>query len=189
MKRVSVLLIVCLAVSACATAPTPTLVPAAGATATALPPSPVPAATLAPPVATPVPQSTSAASVRTLYPAPTNPIKATLVHTEVSPLGYVTEWSVDSWFDNPNPPLGSQVVFSGSLLRNGMWSGGDMTATWVQGGEAQACNVIMIYQRGICVIPVVDFEPGVYVPITYTIRYGELEFAGHNGFTPTLSSP
>jgi hypothetical protein len=184
MKRLSVLLIVSLALSGCATAPTPTLVPVAPATATALSPSPVPAATLAP-----VPQSTVPSPVRTLYPAPTNPIKATLVHTQVSPLGFVTEWSVDSWFDNPNPPLGSQVVFSGSLLRNGMWSGGIMTARWMQGGEMQVCNVIMIYQRGICVIQVRDFDPGVYVPITYTINYAPgLDFTGYNGFTPTLGS-
>lgn len=187
MNRLSILLMVCLALSACAPPATPA--PAPAPTATQPKPSPVPTASPVPPVATPVPQSTGASPVRTLYPAPTNPIKATLVATEVSPLGFVTEWSVDSWFENPNPPMGSRVVFNGSLLRNGTWSGGIMTANWLQGGEMQQCDVIVIYQRGICIFPVTDFEPGVYVRITYTIRYNDMRFTGHNGFTPTLQSP
>jgi len=173
MKQLSILLTLCLCLSACAPAATPTPIPA-------------PTATQAPPPATPVPQSTGPSPSRTIYPAPTNLIKATLVHTQVSPLGFVTAWSVDSWFENPNPPIGSRAAFSGSLLRNGLWSGGDMTATWMKGDELQVCKSIVIYQRGICTFDVIGYEPGVYVPITYTIRLMDMDFTGHNGFTPTL---
>ncbi len=184
MKQLPILIALVVLLSACAPAATPTRVPPTLQPQPTAPTSPPPSATSVPPTATTAPVST-VAPVRTLYPAPTNPIKATLVYTEVSPLGFVHEWSVDAWFDNPNPPMGSNVTLSGSLLHNGLWTGGgQMYAYWTQGGELQVCSVLVIYQRGICTFPVTGFEPGVYVPITYTFRHEGREYTGYTGFTP-----
>ena len=107
------------------------------------------------------------------------------MYTEISPLGFVQEYSVDAWFDNPNPPMGSNVTLSASLLHNGLWTGGGtMWAYWMQNGALQVCSSIVIYQRGICTIPVRGFEPGVYVPITYTFHQDAREYTGYTGFTP-----
>jgi hypothetical protein len=171
MRLLPILIVFALLLSACAPAATPTPVPPVA--------TPVP-----PPAATTAPVST-AAPVRTLYPAPTNLIKATVVYTEVSPLGFVHEYSVDAWFDNPNPSMGSNVTLSASLLHNGLWTGGGtMWAYWVQGGELQSCSSIVIYQRGICTIAVRGFEIGVYVPVTYTFYTDGREYTGYTGFTP-----
>lgn len=185
MKSLLVLILVALLLGACAPAGTATPAPALNTPSpTAQPPSP--------PTATPVPASSpapvsTAEPVRTLYPAPTNLIPATLVATEVSPLGFVHEYSVDAWFDNPDPPLGSNVILSMSLLHNGIWAGGGtVTAQWVQDGELRTCSSLVIYQRGICTIPVTGFEPGVYVPITYTFNHDGKFYTGYTGFTPRL---
>lgn len=179
MKILLTCVVLALILAGCAPPPMPT--PVAAAT-----PAPQPTATAVPlpPTATSAPTMTPHPS-RTIYPAPTNPIPATVVHTEISPLGFVQEWSVDAWFDNPNPPMGSNVTLSASLLKNGLWTGGmQMYAHWVQGGELKECSVLVIYQRGICTIPVEGFEPGVYVPVTYTFHYGGRDFTGYAGFTP-----
>jgi len=179
MRQLSVLLLFALLLSACAPAATPTPL-VQPVTPTPLPPT----ATAAPaPAATAAPESTPAA-VRTLYPAPTIPIVATLVATEVSPLGYVHEYYVDAWWDNPNPPMGSNTTLSASLLHNGLWSGGWITFYWVQDGELQSFREIVIYQRGILTIPVTGFTPGVYVPVTYTFDLDDRYYTGYTGFTP-----
>ncbi len=179
MRQISVLTLLALLLIACApaAAPTPVAQPEA--------PTPLaPTATAAPvPAATAVPEST-AAPVRTLYPAPTIPIVATLVATEVSPLGYVHEYYVDAWWENPNPPMGSNATLSASLLHNGLWSGGWVTFYWVQNGELNSLREIVIYQRGILTIPVTGFEPGVYVPVTYTFDLSDRFYTGYTGFTP-----
>jgi hypothetical protein len=181
MRLLSVLTLLALLLIACAPAATPTLVPATvqPAAPTPLPPT----ATAVAPAATAVPQST-AAPVRTLYPAPKIPIVATLVATEVSPLGYVHEYYVDAWWEDPNPPMGSNATLSASLLHNGLWSGGWVTFHWVQNGELQSFREIVIYQRGILTIPVTGFEPGVYVPVTYTFELDGKFYTGYAGFTP-----
>jgi len=183
MRRLLVWILLPLLLCACmGSVPTripPTLQPESGE-----PAPPAPTATPAPPAATAAPVST-AAPVRTLYPAPTIPIRATLVATEVSPLGFVHEYYVDAWFDNPTPPMGSNVTLSVSLLHNGLWSGGTVWFYWVQDGELQSFSEILIYQRGILTLPVEGFEPGVYVPITYTILPDSAHvFTAYTGFTP-----
>jgi hypothetical protein len=183
-KQLSMLVALVLLLSACAPAATPTAVPPTLQPRPAAPTSRAPIATAVPPTATTAPVST-VAPVRTLYPAPTNPIKATLVATEVSPLGFVHEYYVDAWFDNPNPAMGSNVTLSVSLLHNGLWGGGaTVWFYWVQGGEPRSFMSIVIYQRGILTIPVTGFEPGVYVPITYTFHSDDKLFTGYTGFTP-----
>ena len=185
MRPLSFLIVLALLLSACAPAAVPTRIPPTmqpqPAGPTPLPPAATP---VPPPTATAAPVST-AAPVRTLYPAPTNPIRATLVATEVSPLGFVHEYSVDAWFEDPSPRMGSNVTLSVSLLHNGLWSGGSTVwFYWVQGGEPQSFMSIVIYQRGILTIPVEGFEPGVYVPITYTFHSDERLYTGYTGFTP-----
>jgi len=182
MRLRSALILIALLLNACAPAATPTPVaPTVPPPApTALPPTSTPAPA---PVATAAPQST-AAPVRTLYPAPTIPIVATLVATTVSPLGYVHEYYVDAWWENPNPPMGSNAILSASLLHNGLWAGGWVTFYWVQDGELQSFREIVIYQRGILTIPVTGFEVGVYVPVTYTFEFQDQWISGYTGFTP-----
>jgi len=181
MRTLSMVIVFAVVLTACSPAATPTVARPTDAPA----PTPLaPTATAVPsPVATAVPLST-AAPVRTLYPAPTIPIKATLVATEVSPLGYVHEYYVDAWWDNPEPPMGSNATLSASLLHNGLWSGGCITFYWVQDGQPQSFRSIVIYQRGILTLPVTGFEPGVYVPITYTFELDDKLFTGYTGFTP-----
>ena len=186
MRTLSVLMVIALLLSACAPTATPTSVPTAvSADQTPVPTPLPPTATAVPvPTATTAPLSTTVPA-RTLYPAPTNLIPATLVATEISPLGFVHTYSVDAWFDNPNPPMGSNVTLSASLLHNGVWGGNRITFYWVQDGEAQTLSEIVIYQRGILTLPVTGFEPGVYVPITYTFMFDDgRTFTGYTGFTP-----
>jgi len=182
MRLSCVLILLAVLLSACAPA-APTPVPPTLSAEPAGPTPLAPTATSVPaPTATAAPSST-AAPARTLYPAPTIPIKATLVATEVSPLGYVHEYYVD-WFDNLEPPMGSNVTLSASLLHNGLWAGGLVCFYWVQDGEPQSFGEIVIYQRGILTIPVTGFEPNVYVPITYTFNLDGKFYTGYTGFTP-----
>lgn len=187
MKRLSILIVIVLLVTACAggVLPTPTRIPPTMQPEPAAPTPLAPTATAVSPTETTAAPASTGVPLRTLYPAPTNLIKATLVATEISPLGFVHEYYVDAWWENPDPPMGSRTTLSVSLLHNGMWSGGSTVwFYWVQDGEPQSFMSIVIYQRGILTLPVTGFEPGVYVPITYTFHSGDKLYTGYTGFTP-----
>lgn len=98
--------------------------------------------------------------------------------------GYVDTYFVDPNLDDVTPALGERVTVRARLIKNGVRLGGmPARVTWVQGGEEQSCDFLPLYLNG-CTIEVRDFESGVYVPVTVTMRYHGMVFVGYSGFTP-----
>lgn len=183
--RPVVLLILCVALSGCSPQAAPaTAVPPTPAavvpTATPLPPA-VAAATPAPFVVTgnlsmPLPEST-----------PPPPITgAQFYGYHVTPLGFIEYYHMDAWWEpTDKPPAGSKTTLNVSLIKNGeLWLGGDIHAEWWKGDELQTDDMIVIYQRGIIDIYTDGYQPGVFVPVTATIKYLHRDYAVHTGFTP-----
>jgi hypothetical protein len=97
--------------------------------------------------------------------------------------GFVDTYFVDPGLDDPTPPLGGRVTLRARLIKNGVRLSGITHVSWVQGGERQSCDLFPVYLSG-CMIEVRDFTPGVFVPVTVTIRYLDMVFTGYSGFTP-----
>ncbi|MGC8785852.1 MAG: hypothetical protein ACP5Q1_00310 [Anaerolineae bacterium] len=92
---------------------------------------------------------------------------------------------LDLWVDDPTPPLNSFVTVRGSILRNGVRLGGlVMRATYPTKESFSSCDVLIIYGAGVCTLPVKDYAPGVFVPITVTFEYDGVRYTGQTGFTP-----
>lgn len=92
---------------------------------------------------------------------------------------------LDLWVDNPTPPLNSFVTVRGSIIRNGVRLGGlVMHATYPTKEGAVSCDSLIIYGAGVCTIPVRDYTPGAFVPITVTFDYDGVRYTGQTGFTP-----
>ena len=77
-------------------------------------------------------------------------------------------FEVVTWFDNPDPILGSRVIFYGSLLNDGVHLGGmAMRATWPDENQERGvpnCSVQVIYGSGVCIIETEGFQAGGFVP-------------------------
>jgi len=115
---------------------------------------------------------------------PTPPARASPVYTMTTSSGYVDVYVVDPGLDDPAPPPGGRVSVRARLIKNRVRVGGMSTeVTWIQGGELQVCTFFPVYLSG-CVIEVRGFAPGVYVPVTVTMRYNGMVFTGYSGFTP-----
>ena len=176
MKLVSVLLMGALLLGACG--PGGPVAPAGTATA-----GPLSGQTSAPTAATPTP-----APVAPVQTAPSLPASAAVqvspVYSVADALGYVDTYLVDPGLDDPNPPPGGRVVLRAKLIKNGLrlWFA-PTHVTWMQGGELQVCDFLPMYLAG-CTIDVLDFAPGVFVPVTLTMRYNGMVFTGYTGFTP-----
>ena len=81
--------------------------------------------------------------------------------------------------------MNSTQIVRGSLIKNGVFLGGMvMRATWQDNSGPRQCDVLVIYQMGICYIDVKSFRPGQYVPINIEFTYLDQEFRGQTGFTP-----
>jgi hypothetical protein len=97
-------------------------------------------------------------------------------------------FAVEAWVDNPTPTQDSQVIVFGSLIKSGVYLGGIMMqAVWADETQERGvpnCDVLVTYGRGVCAVPVKDYEPGAFVPITVTFKYEGSTFVGHTGFTP-----
>ena len=92
---------------------------------------------------------------------------------------------VDCWVEPPEPALGSDVTVHMNLLNYDVPINGALTETnWIQNGARQLCITQVQYDLGSCVIDVVGFEPGVYVPVTVSVDYIGWTFLGYTGFTP-----
>lgn len=96
-------------------------------------------------------------------------------------------FKVVAWVDNPTPHPGEQVNLSGSLIKNGIYLGGMMMhAAWPDKSQERGvpnCKVLVIYQRGVCIIETGDYQPGEYVPVTIMFVYNDKTFTGETGFT------
>lgn len=188
MRRLLSLLLLCALLAGCSPAATPT--------ATALPPPPpaLPTATPLPAQPAAVPTATPSAilvtgdtSVPLPKETPPPPIKGAQFHSyHVTPLGFIEYYYMDAWWEPSDKiPVGDKAFLSVSLIKNNsLWLGGDMYAEWWKGNEKQTCDVIVIYQRGICEIYNDGYDPGVFVPITATIHYLDRYYTIHTGFTP-----
>jgi hypothetical protein len=97
------------------------------------------------------------------------------------------QFEVIAWVDNPTPALGERVNLSGSLIKNGVYLGGMMMqATWPDQDQERGvpnCNVLVIYQRGVCIIETEGFTAGEYVPVTVKFVYKDQTYTGQTGFT------
>ena len=187
-KRVVFVALLCTLVAACA--------PQAGPTPTAPPRATVVEPTAAPKSAQPTPAPVVASlpfvvTGNTAVPLPENtplpPIKgATFYGYHITPLGYVEYYHMDAWWvPTDKPPVGTKTNLSVSLIKNGeLWLGGDIHAEWWKGDELQTSDMIVIYQRGIIDVYTDGYEPGVYVPVTATIKYLGRDYTVHTGFTP-----
>lgn len=92
---------------------------------------------------------------------------------------------LDLWVDDPTPPLNSFVTVRGSIIRNGVRLGGlVMRATYPTKEGVVSCDSLIIYGAGVCTLPVRDYTPGVFVPITVTFDYEGVRYIGQTGFTP-----
>ena len=106
------------------------------------------------------------------------------VYTVTAAAGYVDTYSVNPGLDDPTPPVGGQVVARARLIKNGVRLGGmRIEVQWMQGSELQVCTFLPVYQSG-CIIAVRDMAPGVFVPVTVTVRYNGMTLVGYSGFTP-----
>ncbi len=96
-------------------------------------------------------------------------------------------FEVVAWVDNPTPAQGEQVNLSGSLIKNGVYLGGMMMqATWPDKTQERGmpnCNVLVIYQRGVCIIETEGFTAGEYVPVTVKFVYKDQTYTGQTSFT------
>jgi hypothetical protein len=141
------------------------------------------------PVGRPTPDAKSALAGVIPSPSPTAPVQASAVraspvYTVTEAAGYVDTYLVDPGLDDPTPPLGGRVNVRAKLIKNGLrlWFA-PTQVTWMQGGEPQLCEFLPLYLAG-CIIEVRAFVPGVYVPVTVTMRYQGMVFTGYAGFTP-----
>ena len=95
---------------------------------------------------------------------------------------------VDAWVDNPTPSRNDKVILLGTLTMNGLYLGGIMmTATWPDKTQSRGtpnCYVMVLYQRGVCVIDASKFPAGEFVPIHISFEYRGQQFSGDTGFTP-----
>lgn len=101
---------------------------------------------------------------------------------------FVDHFQVEAWVNDPTPDRDDRVIVSGSLIKNGVYLGGMMMqATWPdetqQHGEPN-CNVLVIYQRGVCVIEAGQFPPGEFVPVHISFLYQDVIYSADTGFTP-----
>jgi hypothetical protein len=89
--------------------------------------------------------------------------------------------------DNATPGHGDVVNLSGSLIKNGVYLGGMMMqATWPDKDQERGipnCNVLVIYQRGICIIETKDMPVGEFIPVTIKFVYNDQTFSAQTGFT------
>ena len=188
MRRHLALVLLCVLLVGCA--------PKASPTATAVPPAPTaaPTATAVPPQPTEVPAATPLpfvvtgnTSIALPEATPPPPIKGAWFYGyHITPMGFIEYYHMDSWWEPADKfPMGSKAFLSVSLIKNSsLWLGGDMYAEWWKGDEKQTCDVIVIYQRGICEFYADGYEPGVFVPVTATIHYLDRYYTLHTGFTP-----
>lgn len=111
-------------------------------------------------------------------------VQSSPVYTVTEATGYVDTYSVEPGLDDPTPRLGGRVIVRAKLIKNGfrLWFA-PTHVTWMQGGELQLCDFLPMYLAG-CTIEVRDFAPGVFVPVTVTMRYQDMAFMGYTGFTP-----
>jgi hypothetical protein len=158
MKPVAFLLVLCLLLTSCARGTVPAM----------------PTTTI-----TPNPQPTTAPSL-----TPTNQsLPLPQPNVTLHPDGARIE--LDLWVDDPTPPLNSFVTVRGSIIRNGVRLGGlVMRATYPTKEGLSSCDVLVIYGAGVCTLPVKDYTPGVFVPITVTFDYDGIRYTGQTGFTP-----
>ncbi len=179
MKILSVLVMLALLLSACApaTPSAPVRAPTAG-----IAPREASAPTGVIPTSPPITPVQTLAGLPTAGATPA--VQSSPVYTVTEALGYVDTYFVDPGLDDPTPPLGGRVLVRARLIKNGVRLGGIMArVTWMEGGALQLCDFLPLYQNG-CVIEVRDFVPGVWVPVTVTMRYQGMVFTGHSGFTP-----
>ena len=117
------------------------------------------------------------------------PVATTVTRVAPTPtLFHTAIFEVVTWFDNPEPKLGSRVILYGSLLKDGVYLGGmAMRATWPDESQERGvpnCSVQVIYGSGVCNIETAGFQPGEYVPIIVTFEYQGKVYSGQTGFTP-----
>jgi hypothetical protein len=97
-------------------------------------------------------------------------------------------FEIVTWFDNPEPELGSRVILYGSLIKDGVHLGGmAMRATWSDENLERGvpnCSVQVIYGSGVCIIETAAFQSGEYIPITVSFEYQGRIYSGQTGFTP-----
>lgn len=97
-------------------------------------------------------------------------------------------FEVVTWFDNPEPKLGSRVILYGSLIKDGVHLGGmAMRVAWPDKNQERGvpnCSVQVIYGSGVCIIETAGFQPDEYIPVTVTFEYQGRVYSGQTGFTP-----
>lgn len=97
------------------------------------------------------------------------------------------KYEVIAWVDNSTPAQGDVVNLSGSLVKNGIYLGGMMMqAVWPDKDQERGvpnCNVLVIYQRGICVIETEEMPVGEFIPVTIKFVYNDQTFRAQTGFT------
>jgi hypothetical protein len=95
---------------------------------------------------------------------------------------------VKTWVNKPNPSKNELVTVYGSLLKNGIHLGGMMMqATWPDPDQERGspnCNVLVIYQTGVCTIEAAKYPAGEFLPITVIFNYEDAVYKGETGFTP-----
>jgi hypothetical protein len=121
-------------------------------------------------------------------PRPAIPLTSSPPITPAPSLIPEDTFEVEAWVDNPMPSRDTRVIIRGSLIKNGVRLGGMMMqATWPEETQERGvpnCRVLVTYGSGVCVVPVKNYEPGVFVPVTVTFDYGGMIHIGHTGFTP-----
>lgn len=98
------------------------------------------------------------------------------------------EFVIKTWVNKPNPSRDELVTVYGSLIKNGAHLGGMMMqATWQDPAQERGvpnCNVLVIYQTGVCTIEAGKYPSGEYLPITVSFDYDGIILTGETGFTP-----
>lgn len=115
-------------------------------------------------------------------------VVASATHVVTTPTPFHTAiFKIVTWFDNPEPELGSRVILYGSLIKDGVHLGGmAMRATWPDENQERGvpnCSVQVIYGSGVCVIETAGFQPDEYIPVTVTFEYQGRNYSGQTGFT------
>lgn len=98
------------------------------------------------------------------------------------------EVEVRSWVDRPDPARGEIVTVFGTLKVTGVYRNGVMmTAVWPDPNHQRGvpnCLTRTSYELGSCAIPVENFPPGEFVPITITFDFDGVKYTTQTGFTP-----
>ena len=116
--------------------------------------------------------------------AATQQAQPTAAYSTAVPPGSGDSYVVDLWVDEPAPLPGGKVIVRATLVKNGRRIGGaQMRTSWVQEGELQHCDILPVYLAG-CLIDVQGLAPGIFVPVTVTMRYDGTAYRGYSGFTP-----